>query len=219
MYKRLGISIALIFTIGMGAIVSIPANGIADAASPVLKKGDQKDYVWGLQNRLQQLGLYKDSVDGNFGSSTRQAVKQFQKQNGLTADGHVGEQTWKTLRNQTYTSEEIQLLAQLVYSEAKGESLKGQVGVAAVALNRIDSGKFPNSVNDVIYQHHAFTAVQQGTFYDAPNKKAYQAVYMATAGWDPSNGSLYYFNPDTATSSWIWTRPQTVQIGNHIFAK
>lgn len=219
MYKRLGISIALIFTIGMGAMISIPANGIADAASPVLKKGDQKDYVFGLQNRLQQLGLYKGPIDGHFDSTTRQAVKDLQSQNGLTADGHVGAQTWKTLRDQTYASDEIQLLAQLVYSEAKGESLKGQVGVASVALNRIDSDKFPDTVKGVIYENHAFTAVQQGTFYDAPNKQAYKAVYMAIAGWDPSNDSLYYFNPDTATSSWIWTRPQTVQIGNHIFAK
>ncbi|HET7579250.1 MAG TPA: cell wall hydrolase, partial [Bacillales bacterium] len=121
--------------------------------------------------------------------------------------------------SKTFTSNQIQLLAQLVYAEARGEPIKGQVAVAAVVLNRIDSNKFPDTVTGVIYEPLAFTCVQLGSFYNQPDKEAYRAVYLAIQGWDPSYGSLYYFNPSKAESDWIWSRPQTVQIGNHIFAK
>lgn len=218
MIKRLAISFSLIAALGVGTLFATPANQ-ANAAAPVLQKGDQQGHVWGLQNRLLQLGLYKGKVDGQFGPLTQQAVAKYQKQNGLSVDGSVGQSTWNSLENHTFTSKQIQLLAQLVHAEAKGEPLKGQVAVAAVALNRIDSNKFPNTVEGVIYEPLAFTCVPQGTFYDQPNEEAYRAVYLATRGWDPTGGSLYYFNPAKASSSWIWSRPQTVQIGHHIFAK
>jgi N-acetylmuramoyl-L-alanine amidase len=218
MIKRLALSFSLVAVLGVSAILVAPVNQ-ANAQAPVLKKGDRQGSVWGLQNRLLQLGLYKGKVDGKFGPLTQQAVVNYQKQNGLSVDGTVGQGTLHSLRNHTFTSNQIQLLAQLVYAEAKGESLKGQVAVAAVALNRIDSGKFPNTIEGVIYEPLAFTCVQQGTFYEQPDAQAYKAVYLATQGWDPTNGSLYYFNPAKVSSSWIWSRPQTVQIGHHIFAK
>lgn len=218
MFKRISILCTLILTIGFGTIVAAPVHQV-DAASPVLKKGDNYNYVWGLQNRLQQLGTFKGKVDGQFGPLTKQAVINFQKQNGLSTDGVVGKGTWNLLRNKTFTSHQIQMLAQLVYAEARGESFKGQVAVAAVALNRIDSSKFPDTLSGVIFQKYAFTCVQNGSYYNQPNKESYKAVYAAIRGWDPSEGSLYYFNPSTATSGWIWSRPETVQIGHHIFAK
>lgn len=114
---------------------------------------------------------------------------------------------------------EMQMLAQLVYSEARGESFKGQVAVAAVALNRLQSKDFPNTLKGVIFEPYAFTAVDDGQYWLSPNKTAYRAAWEAVRGWDPTNGALYYFNPATATSKWIWSRPQVVQIGKHIFAK
>lgn len=110
-------------------------------------------------------------------------------------------------------------MAKVIYSEARGEPYEGQVAVGAVIMNRIQSGQFPNNIHDVVFQPGAFTAVDDGQYTLTPDATAYLAAQDALRGWDPTNQSLYYFNPITATSKWIWSRPQTVTIGNHIFAK
>lgn len=114
---------------------------------------------------------------------------------------------------------EIKIMANAVYGESRGEPYEGQVAVAAVILNRLRSSEFPNTVNGVIFQPGAFTAVADGQIYLTPNEKAYKAVKDAISGWDPSDGCLYYFNPVTATSKWIWSRPQYKTIGKHIFCR
>lgn len=111
------------------------------------------------------------------------------------------------------------IMAKAVYAEARGEIFEGQVAVAAVILNRVNSDKFPNSPYGVIYQPYAFTAVNDGQIKLEPNSNAYRAVNFAINGWDPSQRAIYYFNPKTATSKWIWSRLQIKKIGNHIFAK
>ncbi len=116
-----------------------------------------------------------------------------------------------------FSQSDINLMANAVYGESRGEPFVGQVAVAAVILNRVDSSKFPNNVSGVIFQPGAFTAVADGQIWLTPNKEAKEAVMDAINGWDPSYSALYYFNPDTATSSWIWGRPQIEKIGNHIF--
>ncbi|MCA1054663.1 spore cortex-lytic enzyme [Rossellomorea aquimaris] len=118
-----------------------------------------------------------------------------------------------------YSQNDIQIMANAVYGEARGEPYEGQVAVAAVILNRIDSASFPNTAAGVIFEPGAFTAVADGQIYLTPNEKAKEAVLDAINGWDPSSNALYYFNPATATSKWIWSRPQIKQIGKHIFCK
>ncbi|MCZ0067709.1 spore cortex-lytic enzyme [Bacillus sonorensis] len=118
-----------------------------------------------------------------------------------------------------FSNNDINLLAQAVYGEARGEPYDGQVAVAAVILNRIDSPIFPNTVAGVIFEPLAFTAVADGQIYMTPDKTAKKAVLDAINGWDPSENALYYFNPDTATSPWIWGRPQIKRIGKHIFCE
>ncbi len=118
-----------------------------------------------------------------------------------------------------FSQNDIQLMANAVYGEARGEPYIGQVAVAAVILNRLESEKFPQSVSGVIFQPGAFTAVTDGQIWLTPNATAKKAVMDAISGWDPSNGCLYYFNPDTATSKWIWSRPQVKRIGKHIFCR
>ena len=86
-------------------------------------------------------------------------------------------------------------------------------------INRMQSDKFPNTAKGVIMQKGAFTAVDDGQIWMEPDSQAYQAVEDAAKGWDPSNNALFYFNPDTATSKWIWSRPQILKIGKHIFTK
>jgi len=116
-------------------------------------------------------------------------------------------------------SSNLNLLARLVYGEARGEPYTGQVAVAAVVLNRVKSSSFPNTVSGVIYQAGAFSVVNDGQINLTPNQTAYNAARDALNGWDPSYGSIYYFNPNTATSSWIWSRPHVITIGNHRFCK
>lgn len=109
-------------------------------------------------------------------------------------------------------------MAKVIYSEARGEPYKGQVAVGAVVMNRIQSKLFPNNIRNVVFQPGAFSAVDDGQFWLTPNRSAYLAAMDAVRGWDPTYNSLYYFNPNTATSKWIWSRPQKVTIGNHIFS-
>ncbi|SHG64839.1 MULTISPECIES: spore cortex-lytic enzyme [Virgibacillus] len=120
---------------------------------------------------------------------------------------------------QGYSQNDIQLMANAVHGEARGEPYVGQVAVAAVILNRVESATFPNTVSGVIFEPRAFTAVADGQIWLTPNETAKEAVLDAINGWDPSGNAIYYFNPDTATSGWIWTRPQIKKIGKHIFAK
>lgn len=118
-----------------------------------------------------------------------------------------------------FSQNDIQLMANAVYGESRGEPYTGQVAVAAVILNRLDSATFPNTISGVIFEPRAFTAVADGQIWLTPNENAKKAVLDAINGWDPTGNALYYFNPDTATSAWIWSRPQIKKIGKHIFCK
>ncbi len=180
-----------------------------------------------VQTKLKNWGYYTGSVDGIYGTKTKNAVKNFQKKNGLTADGIVGKKTAAALgmslnsntKNSSSSSgNDIYLLAKCIHAEARGEPYTGQVAIGAVILNRVSSSKFPNTISGVIYQPYAFTAVNDGQINLEPNQSAYNAARDAMNGWDPTYGALYYYNPKTATSSWIWSRTVLVTIGNHKFA-
>jgi N-acetylmuramoyl-L-alanine amidase len=116
-----------------------------------------------------------------------------------------------------YSEQDLKLMANAVYGEARGEPYEGQVAVAAVILNRVEHPDFPNTVGGVIFQPLAFTAVADGQIWLTPNERAKEAVLDAINGWDPSENAIYYFNPITATSKWIWSRPQIKKIGLHVF--
>lgn len=133
----------------------------------------------------------------------------------------VGTSSIKSSRsygNYNFTQDEIYLMARAVYGEARGESYTGQVAIAAVILNRMESQDFPNTVKGVIFQPWAFTAVNDGQFWLTPDATAIRAVRDAINGYDPTGGALYYWNPVTATNKWIWSRPIIKQIGKHVFA-
>lgn len=198
------------------------------AMAQSVKVGSRGSVVRTIQTKLKRWGYYTGGVDGIFGNQTKKAVQYFQRKNGLVADGIVGKQTAKamgvTLSSSTDTSSQnglsnsdLYLLSCCVYGEARGESYKGKVAVAAVVLNRIRSSSFPNSVSGVIYQPGAFTCVADGQINLGTNDECTRAAQDALNGWDPTGGALYYFNPQTATSKWIWSRPQIVTIGKHIF--
>ena len=191
--------------------------------------GSRGTEVSQIQTKLKRWGYYSGSVDGIFGSQTLAAVKYFQRTNGLTVDGIAGTQTLNAMgitsssssgsSTSSSNNSNLNLLSRLVYSEARGESYTGQVAVAAVVLNRVKSSSFPNTISGVIYQRGAFDAVSDGQINMTPDSTATKAAQDALNGWDPSYGAIYYFNPNTATSAWIWSRPMTVTIGNHRFCK
>lgn len=173
-----------------------------------------------IQRRLQELGYYDGEINGYFDDLTVVAIKNFQKDNGIYVSGAVGGITASALG--IYMSEQesndLYLLAKCIHAEARGEEYLGMVAVGAVILNRVASPDFPNTIYDVIYQPWAFTAVHDGQILLEPEAAAYQAAQDALNGWDPSYGSLYYYNPRTASSSWIFSRQTVVTIGQHIFA-
>lgn len=193
----------------------------------VLKQGSTGSTVKTLQQKLKNWGYYTGAVDGIYGAKTVAAVKYFQRKNGLTADGIAGPKTLAAMgissgsssATSSYSNSDINLLAKLIYGEARGESYVGQVAVGAVVMNRIKSSSFPNSMSGVIYQRYAFTAVDDGQINLTPNETAKKAAQDAMNGWDPTYGAIYYYNPRTATSAWIFSRQTTVTIGNHVFAK
>ena len=179
-----------------------------------------------VQKRLKKWGYYTGAVDGINGPKTIAAVKKFQKRYGLTQDGIVGPLTAAKMgisvnsstSPSNYNSNDRYLLAKVIYAEARGESYTGQVAIAAVVLNRVEDSRFPNTVAGVIYQPWAFTAVNDGQINLEPNAKAYQAADDALNGWDPTYGCVYYYNPQTATSKWIFSTKKVTQIGKHVFA-
>lgn len=210
-------------------VVLSVAFATTTANAAVVKSGSRGATVRTIQTKLKRWGYYTGSVDGIFGSQTTAAVKYFQRKNGLTADGIVGKATAAamgvslsgTSSSSTSASgisnSDLYLLSCCVYGEARGESYTGKVAVAAVVLNRVRSSSFPNSISGVIYQQGAFTCVSDGQINLGTNDECTRAAQDALNGWDPTGGAIYYFNPATATSKWIWSRPQLVTIGRHIF--
>lgn len=218
--------IMIIVTITSFILISIyPKENEVEALS---KYGSRGSEVTQIQTKLKRWGYYKGNIDGIFGTQTLEAVKYFQRKNGLVVDGIAGKNTLEAMgifnsssssNSSSSNSSDLNLLARLIYGEARGESYTGQVAVGAVVLNRVKSSSFPNTISGVIYQSGAFDAVKDGQINLTPNATAKKAAQDALNGWDPSYGAIYYFNPATATNKWIWSRPVTVTIGNHRFCK
>lgn len=224
-FKPRWLLLAIILLLALSAVTH------AALGDRLLARGSRGPEVAELQKRLSMLGYVVGPIDGIFGPKTEAGVRLFQKEHGLVVDGIAGPNTIRELKRLTgesvtvggravgYKNSDINLLARLVSAEARGEPYKGQVAVAAVVLNRIKSSSFPNSIPDVIYQPGAFSSVYDGQINMNPTSSAVKAAHDALSGWDPSYGALFFFNPAKSTSKWIWTRPQIIKIGKHIFAR
>ncbi len=199
--------------------------------APSLKIGDKGQEVKDMQQELKNWGYYNGTVNGIFGIDTFTSVIKYQRAYGLNANGiaddntllsmglgkYVESGTANAASSQTVTAE--QLLARVINGEARGEPYEGQVAVGAIVLNRVKSSKFPKTIAGVIYQPGAFTAVSDGQIKVPidPKSRVLKAARDALAGWDPTDGCLYYWNPATATSKWIWSRKVKLKIGRHWF--
>jgi N-acetylmuramoyl-L-alanine amidase len=207
------------------------------AQNSVLYWGSSGPEVTKVQAKLNGWGYYTGPIDGYYSNKTQQAVKKFQKNNGLLADGVVGPSTWQAMgyqpggqsvpyrpgsggasrgisnRDSTY------LLARVIEGEAANEPYVGKVAVGAVILNRTQSSSFPSSLPSVIYQPLAFESVSNGQVNRPVTEESLRAAQQAMSGWDPTDGALFFWNPGKSVNPWIWSRNVTEQIGRHVFAR
>lgn len=208
-------------------VISAVAYSYRESAQTLSKIGSRGEEVRQVQKKLKELGLYNGSVDGIYGVNTQKAVRQFQKNCGITADGIAGPKTllYLGLGSGTsssaggYSSSDIYLLAKVIGAEARGESYTGQVAVGAVVLNRVRHSSFPDSISGVVYQSGAFSCVRDSNWSVEPNDTAKKAARDAINGWDPTGGAIYYYNPAKTSNQWIRSRPVVTAIGKHVFCK
>jgi len=215
--RKLAAALAVVFLLNL-AVILLARPGAAAAS---WKKGMSGETVTKIQRRLSDWGYYDGAIDGVYGSKTEKAVVKFQKTNGLVPDGVAGPATLAAIGiadgGASARDNDVALLARLISAEARGEPYSGQVAVGAVVLNRVEHPSFPSTIAGVIYQTHAFSCLDDGQFDKPVSDSAYRAARDALNGWDPSGGAIYYFNPATATSRWIWSRPLIITIGSHRF--
>lgn len=225
--KKIITTLITIVLITISMTVGIIHNKNNVSIETLSKYGSRGSEVTQIQTKLKRWGYYTGNVDGIYGTQTVNAVKYFQRKNGLTVDGIAGPATLKamgitstsTSSSSSNYSSNLNLLSRVIYGESRGEPYTGQVAVGAVVMNRIKSSSFPNTLSGVVYQSGAFDAVSDGQINLTPDSTARKAAQDALNGWDPSYGAIYYFNPSTATNKWIWSRPMTVTIGKHRFCK
>ena len=201
---------------------SLPSAG-QDSLPVVSQFGSQSEEVTQIQIRLKSWGYFSGSVTGYYGSQTTDAVKQFQKQHGLSPSGIADQKTLELIglpsgsgaSSGSISESDLQLLARIISAEARGEPYIGQVAVGAVVLNRVESSSFPDSISGVVYQPGAF--ITDGQIHEAVTDSARRAAREALNGSDPTGGALYYYNPDKTSNRWIRSRPVITQIGQHLF--
>lgn len=205
-------------------IILLLAVIISSSALALSKIGSSGSEVRLIQTALKERGYYQGAIDGIYGTNTKNAVLNFQRDNGLAADGIVGKDTMNALGIDGnydsfggYSSSDFELLARIISAEARGESYIGQVAVGAVILNRIGHPSFPDTLSGVVYQNGAFSCLNDGQFYENISDSAYKAARDAINGLDPTGGAIYYYNPAVATNKWIFSREIITTIGNHVF--
>lgn len=223
-FKLLCILLAAILL--LGSITACQNRHIKEyESSQVLSRlGSRGEEVRKIQQKLKNWGYYSGGIDGIYGTQTQNAVKSFQRKNGLTADGIAGKATLNAMgissgssSSGKFTSNDIYLLAKVIAAEARGESYTGQVAVGAVILNRVEHSSFPDSISGVVYQAGAFSCVTDSNWKVEPTDTAKKAARDAINGWDPTGGAIYYYNPAKTSNKWIRTRPVIVTIGSHVF--
>lgn len=208
-------------------VITAIAFTYGESTQTLSRLGSRGHEVRQIQQKLRELGLYSGSVDGIYGTATQKAVRQFQKNCGLTVDGIAGRKTLLYLglgsggssSTGGYSSSDVYLLARIIGAEARGESYVGQVAVGAVVLNRVRHSSFPDTIAGVVYQSGAFSAVRDSNWNVPPDDTAKKAARDAINGWDPTGGAIYYYNPAKTSNRWIRTRPVVTTIGRHVFCK
>lgn len=203
-------------------IICAAAVQSTDSVPAYSQTGSSGVEVEEIQRVLKERGLFKGEITGYYGAQTQEAVTKFQKQQGLKQTGIADQTTLKRLgitigTVPAATDANITLLARMISAEGRGESYVGQVAIGAVICNRIEHPSFPDTLAGVIYQNGAFTAISDGQFNEPIAESAYSAARDALAGWDPTGGAIYYYNPAKTSNAFIYSRPVITVIGEHRF--
>lgn len=233
MYKVIKRGIAIILSVAIisslaGVSLFVYEVCIKEEAVYALSKlGSTGAEVKKIQQKLKSLGYDVGTVDGIYGTKTKNAVLKFQKNCGITADGICGKQTLLYLglgsssssSGGSFSSSDVELLAKVISAEARGESYEGQVAVGAVILNRVAHPSFPDSLSGVVYQKGAFSCVNDSNWYASVAESSKRAARDALNGWDPTGGAIYYYNPAKTNDKFMHSRPVIKTIGSHRFCK
>ena len=222
---RISVCMILVFSLAFTAFYINTHPSENDTAIHALSKlGSKGDEVRRIQKKLKELGFYSGAVDGIYGSATKKAVTAFQKNCGITADGIAGPKTLKFLGLEAssassgkYSQSDIELLAELIAAEARGETYVSQVAVGAVVLNRVAHASFPDTIAGVIYQKGAFSCINDSNWAVSATSTSRKAAQDCINGWDPSGGAVFYFNPRKTNDAFMHSRPVITVIGNHTF--
>lgn len=223
--RKLALSLTALFAANILLILIM--NATPDAQATTYRQGSKGEVVRQIQTKLKNWGYYIGEIDGDYGPKTVEAVKFFQRKNGLTIDGVAATRTLQAMgiylpvinANTTQKNSDVELLARLISAEAKDEPYNGKVAVGAVVLNRMRHSSFPNTIAGVIYQPGAFSSLNNGQFKEKISDSALKAAQDAINGIDPSFGCTYYYNPKTTNSQWVLSRTFVLDIGNHRFCK
>ncbi len=203
------------------AAATLSMSSFAASTSALLSIGSRGDAVSSVQQELLERGYFNHSVTGYYGHITQDAVTRFQRDCGIRVDGIVGPETRGKLFGNSYSETDLYWLSRIIHAEAEGESHAGKVAVGNTILNRVKSSEFPNTVKGVIFDSKygiQYTPVANGRIYNTPDKNSIHAAKDALSGVNYVGKSMYFYNPRTASSSWIAkNRPYYTTIGNHKF--
>ncbi len=211
--------------------VVLYTQGRQAAEAQSLYWGSSGNEVYQLQQKLSQWGYYNGPLDGYYGAETYRSVQNFQRNNGLAADGVAGGATLGALglgrqaavpavsRGVATDRGDLGILARVIEGEAADEPLVGKVAVGAVIMNRTKSAAFPRTISGVIFQDHAFESISNGQAYRPLSQESVEAAQMAISGYDPTGGAIFFWNPAKPVNPWVWSRSVITRIGNHVFAR
>ncbi|MFW5885871.1 MAG: cell wall hydrolase [Halanaerobium sp.] len=204
----------------------VEALDLTEFGTRALSRGDEGIDVAVLQQKLKKLNFYNGNIDGIYGGGTVEAVKRFQEDNGIQVDGIFDKDSFEVIPDlkseldHNISRDDILLLARVIHGEARGEDFRGKVAVGSVILNRIKSSQFPDTIRDVILQKGQFSSLMDGQANYYPGEEELQAARAALLGYDPTIGSIYFYNPDIATdTAWTAHRNFVTQIGGHVFLR
>lgn len=229
MLRKRTILFSLLILLIMVTFVNVnqaDADYLNEFGSRVLSRGNEGLDVAVLQQKLKQLNYYNNSLDGLYGDATAAAVKNFQRDNDLKADGVFAEAEFEIIpefdiyEDYNISRDELILLARVIHGEARGESFKGKIAVGSVIINRVESNQFPNTIRGVVTQRGQFSSLMDGQANYHPTESEIAAARAALLGYDPTRGSIFFYNPDVATNTaWISRRDFVTRIGEHVFLR
>lgn len=154
-------------------------------AAVILVKSQDKEKPRASVNTQAQAELKESKAEGN---ETAIPTIEIHKENTTQAAGN-----FRDTHSMDWDADESYLLVKIAMAEAESESTEGKAMVILVVLNRVFSPGFPDTIEEVIFQDGQFSPIKSGR-WDAvePDTDCWAALDLVYAGWDESEGALYF---------------------------